>query len=366
MSHSKRNTSLAFFTAHERSLLKSTWGSQATRLSRDSFLPFASCQLCLQVARDPVACASHGDIFCRECAVSNLLAQGKEIKRLKKEDERRQKESEEAELDRGAEEREKAIEHFEKTTMGLEGGAKKIDDRGDFKARSSNGDMISNEGRGVKRKFELDENEMLKNAKEERAKARKALDEEKSAKPNLPSFWVPSLTPSNDKSQESSRSLKLSPLCPASSPEMKHNLSLKSLITINFKTTTNTKSSTDAPSLICPACDKSLSNTVKAVLTVPCGHVLCKPCSAKFMSPDTGPPDPHASPINEEKQGRVVCYVCETDLSGNPTRSKVGDKSSKLDKGSTKSGLVELKSEGTGFAGGGNNMTQRKGIAFQC
>ena len=169
----KRNTSLAFFTSHERSLLKSSWGSQATRLSRDSFLPFASCQLCLQIARDPVACAANGDVFCRECAVSNLLAQGKEIKRLKKEDERRQKEIEEEELERGAEEKERAIAQFERTMMGLEGGGKK-------KERSGASEEVDrNEGRGVKRKFELDEDEILKNAKEERMKARKVLDEEK-------------------------------------------------------------------------------------------------------------------------------------------------------------------------------------------
>lgn len=169
----KRNTSLAFFTSHERSLLKSTWGSQATRLSRDSFLPFASCQLCLQIARDPVACAANGDIFCRECAVSNLLAQGKEIKRLKKEDERRQREVEEEKLDRGAEEKERAIAQFERTMMGMEGGGKKEGKIGVSE------EVERNEGRGVKRKFELDEDEMLKNAKEERAKARRALDEEK-------------------------------------------------------------------------------------------------------------------------------------------------------------------------------------------
>ena len=38
---------------------------------------------------------------------------------------------------------------------------------------------VAKEGRGVKRKFELDEEEMLKNAQEERAKARTALDQEK-------------------------------------------------------------------------------------------------------------------------------------------------------------------------------------------
>ena len=171
----KRNTSLAFFTSHERSLLKSSWGSQATRLSRDSFLPFASCRLCLQIARDPVACAANGDLFCWECAVSNLLAQRKEIKRLEKEDDRRRREEEEEARERGEEERDKAVDDFEKVMMGLEGGPNK--------RTSGQVPVIEEEpvkeGRGVKRKFELDEEEMLKNAKEERLKARKALDDEK-------------------------------------------------------------------------------------------------------------------------------------------------------------------------------------------
>ena len=92
---------------------------------------------------------------------------------MKKEDERRQRETEEEELERGAEEKEKAIFQFERTMMGLEGG--------DMKNGKSSASEESErkEGKGVKRKFELDEDEMLKNAKEERAKARKVLDEEK-------------------------------------------------------------------------------------------------------------------------------------------------------------------------------------------
>ena len=122
-----------------------------------------------------MACASNGDIFCRECAVSNLLAQRKEIKRLEKEDEQRRREEEENERERGQEEKGKAVEDFERVMMGLESGAKK----------KTNGDLVSKEGetvkegRGAKRKFELDEDELLRNAKEERARARKALDEEK-------------------------------------------------------------------------------------------------------------------------------------------------------------------------------------------
>ena len=92
---------------------------------------------------------------------------------MKKEDERRQRETEEEELERGAEEKEKAIAQFERTMMGLEGGDKKNG------KSSASEESERKEGKGVKRKFELDEDEMLKNAKEERAKARKVLDEEK-------------------------------------------------------------------------------------------------------------------------------------------------------------------------------------------
>lgn len=83
------------------------------------------------------------------------------------------------------------------------------------------------------------------------------------------------------------------------------------------------------------------------------------------MSPERGPPDPHASPTNQE-ENRVVCYICETDLSSKKTKAKEGEDGVKSEKGAVKPGMVELRSEGTGFAGGGDNMVQRKGVAFQC
>ena len=112
--------------------------------------------------------------------MNNLLAQGKEIKRIKKEDEQRQKVAQEEELERAAEEKQRAVEDFEKTMMGLEGGEKKKS-RAVGARLGKDEELERAEGRGVKRKFELDEDEMLKNAKEERAKARKALDDEKVA-----------------------------------------------------------------------------------------------------------------------------------------------------------------------------------------
>ena len=84
------------------------------------------------------------------------------------------------------------------------------------------------------------------------------------------------------------------------------------------------------------------------------------------MSPDKGPPDPHASPTKQAERKQVMCYVCDTNLTGKKSKSVEEEGSSKTEKASVKPGLVELGSEGTGFAGGGKNMAQRKGVAFQC
>lgn len=108
--------------------------------------------------------------------MSNLLAQRKEIKRLEKEDERRRKEEEEVERERAEEEKGRAIVQFEKVMMGMEGGAKK---NAIGSGAGKEEEAVQSGERGTKRKFELDEEEMLKNSREERAKARKAMDEEK-------------------------------------------------------------------------------------------------------------------------------------------------------------------------------------------
>jgi nitric oxide synthase-interacting protein len=170
------------FTSHERDQAKAAWNSTTARLTRDSFLPFASCRLCLLPARSPVSC-SHGDIFCRECALSNILSQKKEIKRLEKTREKEVKEAEEDRAREDSEAKDRAVEEFEKVQMGLE--AK-------LGQSSSSKTIVGKEGskiiveedvvggkRGEKRKFELDEDELLRIAREERSKARKAIDDEK-------------------------------------------------------------------------------------------------------------------------------------------------------------------------------------------
>jgi nitric oxide synthase-interacting protein len=128
-----------------------------------------------------VACASNGDIFCRECAVSNLLAQRKEIKRLEKEDAKRKLEEEEDRVRDDEEARQKAVEDFEKIQMGLEAKIGK-----DYKVVGQENiglavdeDAKGDAKRGEKRKFELDEEELMRIAREDRGKARKAIEDEK-------------------------------------------------------------------------------------------------------------------------------------------------------------------------------------------
>jgi nitric oxide synthase-interacting protein len=200
MAHSKRNTSLPHFTSYERSLLRNNWGTKQSNIGRDSFLPFASCRLCLQPARTPVVgCASNGDLFCRECAINDLLAQRQEIKRLERErDEARKRIAEDDERIL-LEVKEKDLRDFERISMGLEAKADVFGANGIGPAAVATGG-----GAGTKRKaeeesealkkfkarevvvdgkrkrvFELDEKEMARVAREERERLKKELKMEK-------------------------------------------------------------------------------------------------------------------------------------------------------------------------------------------
>ncbi|KAI1479001.1 ENOS interacting protein [Daldinia eschscholtzii] len=384
MSHSKRNTSRAVFTSHERDLAKRAWSSTTARLSRESFLPFSSCGLCLEIARDPVSCV-HGDIFCRECALSNILAQKKEIKRLEKLREQEEREALEEKARQEEEARERAIREFEMTQIGLDAKARSSSTQKDYntarKGSTDSHDQSStpaatetSNSNGKKRKFEIDAEELVRIAQEDRAKARKAIDEEKATKPVLPSFWTPSVTPSSnakDALHEVAKKSKTAPICPASKEDNPHTYSLHTLVTVNFTEEEEdgggegkgNPSSKKKRIRVCPSCKKGLSNASKAMLAKPCGHVLCRSCVDKFMRPSRHHHDPHAP---AEDSGSLRCYVCEADLTDKKSKDGGGEKGKKKDKEKIRPGLVDLRSEGTGFSAGGVNQVQKSGVAFQC
>ncbi|KAI0117568.1 ENOS interacting protein [Hypoxylon sp. NC0597] len=380
MSHSKRNTSRAVFTSHERALARQAWSATTARLSRESFLPFSSCGLCLEIAVDPVSC-THGDVFCRECALANILAQKKEIRRLEKVRELEEREAEEERLRQEEEARERAVREFEMTQIGLDakvkatgGGNRGSKDDADSRGKGSSTPSAVEVNGGQKRKFEMDEEELARIAREDRAKARKAIEDEKAAKPTLPSFWTPSVTPSSntkDALHQVAKKTKSTPVCPASKEDSPHAYSLHTLVTVNF---TEEEEADDAgkgsPSgkkkriRICPSCKKGLNNASKAMLAKPCGHVLCRNCVDKFMRPSRHH-DPH---VSASEAGKIRCYVCEADLTekGSNGNDGGGEKGKKKDKEKIRPGLVELRSEGTGFSAGGVNQVQKSGVAFQC
>ncbi|KAF4510411.1 hypothetical protein G6O67_002299 [Ophiocordyceps sinensis] len=235
MSHSKRNTSRPVFTSHERALAKSDWATSSARLNRDSFLPFGSCGLCLGIAREPVACL-RGDIFCRECALANVLAQKKEMKRADRARREAKQEAEQARAMEDDEERDRAIRDFELTQAGLSSANKRS------KSAPKSTPNVQDEPSsalvlvGWKRKFALDEDQVSHIAREDKTRARKAIEEEKAAKPTLPSFWTPSLTPDVQ----------------------------DSLVTVHFNEDVGEPNETNR--YTCPSCLKTLSNSSKPVM----------------------------------------------------------------------------------------------------
>ncbi|KKA21166.1 RING finger domain protein [Rasamsonia emersonii CBS 393.64] len=350
----------------------------------------------MQPARAPVvACATNGDLFCRECAINDLLAQRKEIKRLEREREEARRRMAEDESRTLEEAKMRELREFELVSMGLEGTAnnnnnkkRKVPTMEDETATAAAVHAATESFRqrevdvnGKRRKvFELGEAEMARYAKEEQERLRKEIERERaeSNKPALRSFWIPSLTPSTE-TDITTKPVKMSPICPGSTDKNRHEYSLKTLVDVHF-TEEKVEDGSGEVSRICPSCKKVLTNGLKAMLTKPCGHVICQPCVTKFMTPESTI-HPHADDKDKcAAVGRILCYVCETDItpetkSSKSKKDKNNDKEKDRDRegnnahnsnSKIKPGLVEISAEGTGFAGGGDNIVEKAGVAFQC
>ncbi|KAI9330960.1 hypothetical protein BDR26DRAFT_938617 [Obelidium mucronatum] len=333
--HSKNATSLAFFTNAEREKL--TYGTRKQRMGRDSMRNFDACFLCLQTARDPMACTK-GHLACKECYFENILTQKKEFSRMQAlyatQQELMQKEIESRqELLRLAE-----VERFEKTqvsVLGLSGTtAKKVETRvidgKVFKGiKTAEGTIFVPDMTALD---PADKDKVFENMKELDKAGKKA---------SLPSFWVPSLTPEATPTIIEALPSKLDLKCTACVPP--HTISsFKKLVKINFTAQKGTAKEKDAiqesssissnnadGGKVCPSCVKTLTNGSKIMIVKECGHAICKDCFGRFI------------------KGSGKCHVCD-----GPCKT---------------SDAFELFVEGTGFAssGGLDKMAKSVGVAFQ-
>jgi len=109
--------------------------------------------------------------------MENLLSQRQEIKRFEKELERKRLDEEEAEILEDEAVQERAVREFELVQMGL--SVAKPGSVANIVGRENGKVVVVEEKKGEKRKFELDEEELIEIARADREKAKRALTEEK-------------------------------------------------------------------------------------------------------------------------------------------------------------------------------------------
>ncbi|KAH7928868.1 hypothetical protein BV22DRAFT_1030262 [Leucogyrophana mollusca] len=330
--HSKNNTASSVFSYAEKQ--KTEYGTKRQRLGNESMRNFDACALCLQRVREPLAC-DQGHLFCKECAYTDLLTQKKDIKRQKDRLELLKREAEE-EKERAKEAaRERVLRDFEKGQLGLSANIPVV---------VSNSAAEGKESQSTKRKLDFDATtvESLTREAEEAALRQIEREQAEALRHKLPDFWLPSLTPTyaSNGPPSSLKDVKVQTTCRGGNPP--HPIKLKSLVRVKFSFAPPSSTSRSVASTpvdgdknkgqqdetpICPSCKSNLSNNRVMFLMKPCAHVICKVCTDSLVRP--------------AKQ----CVVCDQSLS---------DKE-----------VIELKREGTGFAGGGMAEASKTGVAFQ-
>eukprot|EP00794_Sanderia_malayensis_P009210 gene9210-10184_t len=258
--HGKNCTAGAVYTYHEKKkdTQSSGYGSQSERLSKDSIKEFDCCGLTLQPCRDPVITPS-GYLYDREAILEYIVHKKQEYAKAMKlyEKQKRKLQAEEAEKFREGEKskvsnfvkHERSITTKDNTAF-KSSGAEKTDTTAGPSKPSGSG-ALSNVGDG-KRK-------------------------------NLPSFWIPSLTP-----QAKSDTLKKPEnkvYCPLSGKSLR----LKDLYPVKF----TELPSDDKRSLIskevryiCPVTHDLLGNSVPCAVLKPSGHVVTMDCVENIIKKD--------------------------------------------------------------------------------
>lgn len=307
----KNTTTQANLSYYERLKLKQA--GAARRLGTESFKPLDACNLCLSTATDPVACGE-AHIFCRECAIADLIgqkagieAQKSQLRAWEEEDARKRADAREAA-------RARVVSDFEKG-MGL-AGARSSSVSASASKPSSNS-STPRVGSGV-RKFALDEDAIDAATREAEERAGEAIDAEASEarRAKIAAFWLPANTPSAPLGPL--KNVKLQTLCHVGGAGRAHPISLKGLLPVVMRYPPGSK---EGGKPACPSCQKELSNATGAVLLSsrePAGVSVEETAGKeKEANGDGEGPRKKAKKDKKEKDklapavcGHVVCKTC--------------------------------------------------------
>lgn len=252
--HAKNCTALGFFTKSERERM-SEWGDNEVRLGKDSVKHWDACGVCLKLPRDP-QCCPRGDIFCKLCIYSSLVAQKDTIKRKTAQFKAQQAEEERKELRKQQEKDIQKVMQFYRLETG------------------SIADMKKQAARNTVRLGENDIGALATQSR--RTVAQDVAEEEK----KLSCFWIPGLIPDHSK-----KKIKAPPkrtFCPTCNKKLRK----KTLKPINFTRIQGREETPSDPgeqNYSCCSCRKTFQDVHKKYHLRRCGHVVCKDCVTRLF-----------------------------------------------------------------------------------
>uniref|UniRef100_A0A3Q1FDM8 Nitric oxide synthase-interacting protein n=1 Tax=Acanthochromis polyacanthus TaxID=80966 RepID=A0A3Q1FDM8_9TELE len=265
--HGKNCTAGAVYTYHEKKkdTAASGYGTQSIRLGKDAIKDFDCCCLSLQPCKDPVV-TPDGFLYEKQAILEYILHQKTEIaKKMKAYEKQKQAQKSSSQLESRSEERER-VERFKSRENSIV--SKPINPFSSGPGK---------EGEKIQTQRSSGEPSTAGSAS--------------TSSQNLPSFWIPSLTP------EAKPTLLKKPskavLCPMSGRPIKMN----ELISVRF---TPLDSSLDRVALlnrqdryVCAVTRDVLGNSVPCAVLRPSGTVVTQECVEKLikkdmMDPETG------------------------------------------------------------------------------
>jgi len=259
--HAKNCTALGFFTKSERERMDN-WGDKEVRLGADSVKQWDACGICLKLPRDPLCCP-RGDMFCKLCIYSSLVAQKDTIKRKMAQYEAQKLEEENKELKKQQEKDIQKVMQFYRLETG------------------SIADMSKQAARNV---VQLGESDIGHLATESRQTVAQEVAEEET---KLSCFWIPNLIP--DHSKKKIEAPPKHTFCPTCNKKLRK----KTLKPIKFTLIQGrTKEPTDAgdQNYSCCSCRKTFTNVHKKYHLRRCGHVVCKDCVTRLFKKELSCP----------------------------------------------------------------------------